>query len=1089
MPPDQLEVPALQFLQRHPCGLIRHEFFAKGPHAVIHSGTIRVSPRIEEPTRTIVGGDRIVLTKRRATPRPDGCEGVLLQPDGAPPVWLAHRLRDDFTANASAGRWSELRDEITASWEDAFRYHAESRAADGSVAAPGLRPPQLGALHALGAHWSLYRDAATVVMPTGTGKTEVVLAALIAHGCAPVLVVVPSGALRDQTAEKFTELGRLRGLGTLGRSVRNPIVGVLTRRPTSVADLDIFERCHVVVATMSAVAQGTAAALGGAIAQRVSTLIVDEAHHVPADTWTAFREHFEGKRVIQLTATPFRRDGQLVDGEVVFNYPLGMAQRDGYFKPITFRHVYEIDQDDADRAIATAAAAQLREDRTNGLMHLVMARCGTIARANDILALYERLAPETHPVLIHSEQRDTKTLIQQLRAGAHQVVVCVDMLGEGFDLPELKIAAIHDTHKSLGVLLQFTGRFTRSAGPEIGDATVIANIADPDVSAALERLYSEDADWNRLLSEFSSEAIREHLEMVAFLRDSGTLDDEIDDEQPIAPSLLRPMFSAVAFEASRFTPRRFIEGLPADARVMKAWLHAASNTLYFVTRRDLPVDWSRSKELNDRQWDLFVLHHDPARRLLYVHSSDKSSLHERLAEAVAGSPRCLSGDPIFRVLGRISRLQFYNIGVRKHGRRNLRYAMYTGADVATALSITETSGSVKNNLFGSGFESGRPATIGCSLKGRVWSRQQGSIPECVRWAENIGDKLRDASIDTGRIIDNVLIPEEVDSLPDAEVLSIDWPDELLRVLEERVTLSAGDHEEQLGLFGLQVERIDRSSNGVFFKVASSNLSAVMQLQLGVSAGYEVTHCSGDELVITVGRLKKPLAEYLSDYPPLLRLMDLSELDGDLHIKPKDVRELEYPLERLEPWDWTGTDIQVESMWRGTRQQEHSIQERLAQHFADGQFGVVFDDDGPGEAADLVCLKEEDDCIRLALVHCKFSSAPTPGARVGDLMEVAAQAVRSARWKWRFRELCRHVVGRERRLRTDTRPTRFVVGAARDLNRFVKVSRFKPVEAEILVVQPGLSKAGFSSDQKVVLAGAYSFIKETSDVELDCICSD
>ncbi|WP_346763412.1 hypothetical protein [Escherichia sp. E4694] len=35
------------------------------------------------------------------------------------------------------------------------------------------------------------------------------------------------------------------------------------------------------------------------------------------------------------------------------------------------------------------------------------------------------------------------------------------MLGEGYDLPNLKIAALHDHHKSLAVTLQFIGRFTR----------------------------------------------------------------------------------------------------------------------------------------------------------------------------------------------------------------------------------------------------------------------------------------------------------------------------------------------------------------------------------------------------------------------------------------------------------------------------------------------------------------------------------------------------------------------------------------------------------------------------------------------------
>src|SRR5207248_9222069 len=101
-----------------------------------------------------------------------------------------------------------------------------------------------------------------------------------------------------------------------------------------------------------------------------------------------------------------------------------------------------------------------------------------------------------------------------------------DMLGEGFDLPQLKIAAVHDSHKSLAVLLQFTGRFTRTADATVGDATVIGNLANQEVSAALERLYSEDADWNHLLSEFSSAAVREHAELVEFLLDSKPLGKE-----------------------------------------------------------------------------------------------------------------------------------------------------------------------------------------------------------------------------------------------------------------------------------------------------------------------------------------------------------------------------------------------------------------------------------------------------------------------------------------------------------------------------------------------------------------------------------
>ena len=96
------------------------------------------------------------------------------------------------------------------------------------------------------------------------------------------------------------------------------------------------------------------------------------------------------------------------------------------------------------------------------------------------------------------------------------------------------------------------------------------------------------------------------------------------------------------------------------------------------------------------------------------------------------------------------------------------------------------------------------------------------------------------------------------------------------------------------------------------------------------------------------------------------------MDGNLLVVPKERRDLVFPAERFEPWDWTGTDITVESIWKGDTERHDSIQKRAADHYAAGGFSVIFNDDDKGEAADLVCLKEESDRVRVALVHCKFS---------------------------------------------------------------------------------------------------------------------
>ena len=67
--------------------------------------------------------------------------------------------------------------QIAESWNNQFCFVRETEFN------PGLRSPQIGALHALMAHMEDGEESAVVVMPTGTGKTETMLGFLIANVC------------------------------------------------------------------------------------------------------------------------------------------------------------------------------------------------------------------------------------------------------------------------------------------------------------------------------------------------------------------------------------------------------------------------------------------------------------------------------------------------------------------------------------------------------------------------------------------------------------------------------------------------------------------------------------------------------------------------------------------------------------------------------------------------------------------------------------------------------------------------------------------------------------------------------------------
>jgi len=299
------------------------------------------------------------------------------------------------------------------------KFHLKVAGADDGGA--GLRIPQAGALHAILAHWSTNSTTpGTVVLPTGTGKTETMLALFASERLRRVLVLVPSERLRVQIAEKFESYGVLPAAGVVDQPLLAPVVGRIQHHFDNVVSARSFaDRCNVIVATATAL-KASSAEIVAALTARCTHLFVDEAHHVPARTWTRVRDEFAGKPVIQFTATPYREDGQRLGGQVIYSFPLARARELDYFRPIKYISVLALAE--PDRTVAQAAIDQLREDREAGLDHLIMVRVNRIGRARDeVLPIYEELAPEFSPQLLHSglprPERDASLAALRDRSG------------------------------------------------------------------------------------------------------------------------------------------------------------------------------------------------------------------------------------------------------------------------------------------------------------------------------------------------------------------------------------------------------------------------------------------------------------------------------------------------------------------------------------------------------------------------------------------------------------------------------------------------------------------------------------------------
>lgn len=421
--------------------------------------------------------------------------------------WLKHPLFQNITP-----------EDVVATWVDKFKFIKENEQQN----IKGLRPPQIGALHSILAHIHNADDKAIVVMPTGTGKTETMLATLISNCCKKLLVSVPSDSLRTQIAQKFITLGLLKEYGIADKSCLNPIVGIVNSGFDTPQDLQNFiDKCNVVVSTMTLLTDFSPEQKE-ILNNSFSHYFVDEAHHSEAKTWKELINRFDKEKVFLFTATPFRNDGQSLQGKQIFNFSLRKAQEQKYYKQINYLPIREYNKDLADKKIAENAIVQLRADRANGFNHFIMARCKDKVRAREVFEYYKDY-DEFKPVLVYTGIAGIGNKIEAIKRGEHSIIVCVNMLGEGFDLPNLKIAAIHDERQSLPITLQFIGRFTRTSYDQLGNASFITNIAYPPIHEELDQLYAGNSDWNLLLPRLSANATEKELNIKEFLENFDNL--------------------------------------------------------------------------------------------------------------------------------------------------------------------------------------------------------------------------------------------------------------------------------------------------------------------------------------------------------------------------------------------------------------------------------------------------------------------------------------------------------------------------------------------------------------------------------------
>ena len=1026
-----------------------------------------------------INGKKIWISAHNKKHIPAGFDDALFVIDGKP--------RWSSTGKIEKPKWKDLfslRDEVILKVGGRLKLIEEIQASADSPHRPGFRKPQIGAIHSVLGHWGCSESPATVVLPTGTGKTDcmVALAALQTSPC--VLVVVPTDALRTQIADKFLSHGVLLANGLLPPDVPYPLVGVLETGLKSESEVKTFcNACNVVVTTVPLLRGFTEAQLA-MLASHCGILFIDEAHHVKAPTWERLKGSFQNNRILQFTATPYRNDGKHIDGKLIFDYPLRKAQAEGYFTKIILRELWEVV--DGDEEIAKTAIEVLKADLETGFDHLVMVRAKGIDKAEGLKSIYSGLAESFNPVVVHSKltSKEVSACLEDLKTRKSRIAICVNMFGEGFDFPELKIAALHDIHQSLSVTIQFTGRFARSKS-SVGPATIIVNRASAEVDESVSALYSATggADWNSVLTELTSTENTKQNEKQTFFDSFPSKDGTVHIQN------VRPKMSTVVFKTNCVKWNPFaLKKLPIYRhRYGDLNVSVKEDTAYLVTVTDTPVDWAARSKLTDRAFDLYLFYWDSKSNLLYINSSNNDSVHEELANAVCEpETNLISGLDCFRVLHGMKSLLLRNMGLNDRLRRSVRFVMYSGADIRAYLESANNFGTQKTHVFGDGYNGKKRITVGTSKKGRIWSWQEAKdILDWKQWCREVGAKVTDSSIKHDSFMQEMLVPKDISSPPDLFPLTVDWPDELYRRDEESILLSNG--AVSVPFFEASLELFEpQPASALSFTVETEQFSARYELHFDKDG---VSYHPDNDLIISLGKRRMLLSDYFAKAHPIVIYEKDCWSRGDQLFELLERTLSNFDVDKIATWDWTGVDLKKES--QKIQKRPDSIQRRTIETISkadwDRTYDIIFDDDSSGEAADVVGLAIDEATLYIDLFHCKYTK-PKSGKRLDDLYVVCGQSIRSVKQADDVDRFFRHLMNRERERLKKHKVSRFERGDFKELSRLRALARTVRAEFRVFIVQPGLKKSVITADLRDLLGSTELYLNTLRGIKLKVIGS-
>lgn len=944
-------------------------------------------------------------------------------------------------------------------------------AVQGATPNKGFRAGQLGALHAVLAHASVHDDPAIVCLPTGYGKTSVMMSLPLLIAPTRVLVVEPSHALRKQVSSHFRELSTLRRIGAIAPEVPNPSVLRHEGRPSTEAEWKALSEFDVVVSTPGS---SSPAMAPGSPRDLFDLVIFDEAHHVPAETWVAYLEHYAGARFVFLTATPFRRDGKVIPGKLVYRYPVMRAVDEGAFQPVTFRAApveNVLDDSHIDKIIAETAISQLRADAAKGLDHRLFVRAASISSARGLVSIYRNLGINVEAVDSRLSKRRQDDCERRLISGELQGIVCVDMFGEGYDFPKLKIAALHSPHRSLVPTIQFIGRFARM-DPTTGQATLIAPLSR--IQDETGSLLREGVDLAKMIDEAAQVALAGDAEQLAVLDRLPVKRLAESDYEAVSPLALQ-LYAHVRVFSCSVAPdfSRVGETVGRELRVVKQWSSEDGAITLLLTADENPPNWATSEVLVNVRHDAFLLIYFPGSQLCYIGSTRRTEkIYLGLMDKVCEKNyRTLSYEETSRARAGLQSVRFYNVGLKNTtiNSQGETYRTLTGPAAERAVTAGDARAYSQGHFFGSGIDGEDKETIGASSSSRIWSNQRLTVAEFLEWVERLNGRLVGNEALSETHLDIIRAATTLRRLPEV-VIAATWPKAGFKAnpkIRYRPATGAPVMFRRLTEWELADFESEPNRNELRFSAISEGASVRMRFSLGT--GRMISLLEGEpqvEIESTVDSWM-PLSDWLCGHPPMFFAADKSSFEGMNMMAAPQLQASALAPGDTSVLDWTGCDVTVEFLPNKDSDEVRKKRKALAgkqtvqEHLEGYLLGcpnlvALFYDHRAGEAADYIAVTSAlTGEVDIALYHCKGAGGPPSGGRVNDVYEVAGQLVKSV-FYCDATTLLAHM--EDRMDRRHASPSRFVRGNLQELAKMLEGVPSTKLGFTVVGVQPGIKRS-------------------------------